>query len=134
MANNPVEFRATFKEFLPLYRDVTRVWIGDGSSSVQSDHQLAGMLYAEYATGDVAELGYVTLYDYASNHGYSGSVDDWTAGVISLVAMNKGATISVKYQTTTNGTTHPDADSSGWSNSPNPQKVNMYGLRLLFNG
>lgn len=129
MAENPVyTFNANFNEFLPEYRDVTRVWIGDGSNQT---NQKAGMLYAQYVDNRIQELGYVTLYDYAHEHGYQGTAAEWTAGVIELVAMNKGATVSITYQTTTDGTNHPAESSAAWSPTPAPEKGKFIWTKIV---
>ena len=59
-SNGIFEFYPSFKEFLPVYRDVTRIWMGDGETTGES-----GMLYAEYADGHVQELGWVSMYGLA---------------------------------------------------------------------
>ena len=116
MADTTFTFTPEFKEFLPIYRDVTRVWIGDGATTGDS-----GMLYAEYANGEISELGFVTLYEIAVQHGYQGTVNDWTQAIISLAAMNKGATTVTVYRNSNTGVEHPAA-SAEWSPTPTPTK------------
>ena len=116
MPDGNFTFTPQFKEFLPLYRDVTRVWIGSSANNEKE-----GMLYAEYANGSSSELGYITLYPLAVENGYTGTDTEWMQGIISLIATNKGASVTLRYQNSTNGTTHPSA-SSGWTTTPSPQQ------------
>ena len=111
MANNGVfEFSPTFREFLPVYRDVTRVWIGDGINTGSS-----GMLYAEYADGHVGELGSVSLYATAVANGYTGTERDWLLMIMSVANLVRGSTVSISYAVSASGTTHP---SGSWSPTP----------------
>lgn len=123
MSDGIFTFYPQFKEFLPVYRDVARVWIGDGVHTGES-----GMLYAQYVDGTVVELGYVTLYSQAVEAGYTGSAADWVDGVINLVAMNKGATVRVTYQNSTSGTVRPTGE---WTNEPHPEQGKFLWSKLV---
>lgn len=116
MSEGIFTFYPQFKEFLPLYRDVTRVWIGDGENTGEK-----GMLYAEYANGQVAELGFITLYPLAVEGGYTGTEAEWMDAIIHLAASNKGATVVTTYQNSDNPST-PPLDSDNWSPTPSPQQ------------
>lgn len=113
MANGVFTFSPTFKEFLPTYRDVVRVWIGNGSTTGSS-----GMLYAEYEDGSVAEVGSVSLYATAVENGYQGTEAEWLQMIIGVANLVKGAEASVSYMVSTSGDTHPAADDSNWSATP----------------
>lgn len=123
MSKGIFTFYPEFKEFLPVYRDVSRVWIGDGTHTGD-----AGMMYAQYADGTIVELGYVTLYSQAVDAGYTGSSSDWVAGVINLVAMNKGATVTVSYQNSDSGTVRPTGE---WSSTPAPEQGKFMWSKLV---
>ena len=110
------EFFPTFNEFLPVYRGVNRVWIGDGVSSGTS-----GMLYAEFADGNSSELGYVTCYAAAQQAGYTGTEREWLEMLMSVSQLVQGTQITTKYQTSESGTSHP-SPTSGWVDTPNPEK------------
>ena len=111
-SNGVFEFSPSFKEFLPVYRDVTRVWIGNGITTGKD-----GMLYAEYADGTVAELGSVSLYATAVEQGYTGTERDWVLMIMSVSQLVTGSTASISYKVSNSGTVHPDP-SSGWSPTP----------------
>ena len=112
MADSFFTFYPQFNEFLPIYRDVTRVWIGDGINTGTS-----GMLYAEYADGHVDEVGSVSLYATAVANGYTGTERDWVLMIMSVANLVTGSTVTISYKVSTSGTTHPDP-SSGWSSTP----------------
>lgn len=113
MAEN---FYPSFSEFLPVYRGVSRVWIGDGVSTGTT-----GVLYAEYADGTVSTLGSVTCYAAAVEAGYTGTERQWLSMLMSVSQLVSGTQISISYQSSNSGTTHPDA-STGWSSNPSPVK------------
>lgn len=110
--NDFFTFYPQFNEFLPVYRNISRVWIGDGRNTGE-----AGMLFAEYETGEVIRLGYVTLYDYAHDNGYTGTAAQWAQAVIQLASTSKAAVVSTVYLTSEDGTNHP-ASSAEWSSTP----------------
>jgi len=112
MANDIYTFYPHFSEFLPVYRGVSRVWIGDGVNTGTT-----GMLYAEFETGEITELGSVTSYAIAVANGYTGTANEWAEALMSLAVMSKAATVSVKYLASNSGTSHPAADAE-WGNSP----------------
>lgn len=115
MSNNEIyTFYPHFKEFLPLFRDVTSVWIGDGENTGE-----LGMLYASYANEQVSKIGSVSLYGIAVDNGYEGSEQEWMQGIIHLAALYKGATSVVTYQNSDNGSTAPTGT---WTNNPSPVK------------
>jgi len=124
--NGVYEFYPTFKEFLSVYRDVKRVWIGDGSGG---DNNESGMLYAEYANSRIVELGYVTLYPIAVENGYEGTESEWIRAIVNMAATDKGATASVSYQNSTSGTNPPSGGT--WSNLPNPQQGQYVWTRVV---
>lgn len=116
MANNDFfTFYPEFSEFLPVYRDVARVWIGDGSRTGKM-----GMLYAEFASEEVVELGYITMYPIAQQNGYEGTDSDWARAIMHLAAADKAATVSVVYSNSTDGTVHPN-EGATWTETPNPE-------------
>ena len=79
MAKYPGEytFYPEFGEYIPLYRGIVRVWLGDGSTGK------AGNLYAEYIDGAIQDLGPVTSFAYAAREGIAGpgtpypTEEDW---------------------------------------------------------
>jgi hypothetical protein len=117
-------FDASFTEFLPEYRDVTRVWIGDGVHT-----GTYGMLYAQYVNNEIAELGYVTLYNIAAEEGYEGSATDWADAIVDLAAMDKGATVTVSYQNSSSGV-NPPSNANAWTSSPTPTKGQYLWTRI----
>ena len=119
MATDPKPFYTfypSFNEFLPVYRNISRVWIGDGTNTGE-----AGMLLAEYETGEVVRLGYVTSYEYAQDNGYQGTAAEWASAIISLVGASKAAITSVSYLTTEDGVNHPASDAE-WESTPAIEK------------
>ena len=113
MASNGVfEFSPSFKEFLPVYRDVARIWIGNGINTGKS-----GMLYAEYADGHVGELGSVSLYATAVENGYEGTERDWLLMIMGISNLITGSEVSISYAISESGTTHP-SDAADWSPTP----------------
>lgn len=115
MPNGEFEFQPVFNEFLPIVQGVTRVWIGDGNEGE------TGCLYAQYANGNIVNLGSVSLYALAQSVGdYQGTATQWVQDVARLASQQRGASISVTYQTSTDGTNPPNA-SSGWTSTPDPQ-------------
>lgn len=117
MANGVFEFHPTFKEFLPSYRYVVRVWIGDGVNTGTS-----GTLYAEYEDGSQAELGSVSLYAKAVEAGFEGTEAEWLNMIIGVADLVKGATASVSYMISDSGVEHPDPDNPSWSDTPSFEK------------
>lgn len=113
MADGVFTFRPEFKEFLPSYRYVNRVWIGDGVNTGTS-----GMLYAEYEDGSVAELGSVSLYATAVENGYQGTEKQWVQMIIGVADLVKGATAEIHYMISDSGVEHPDEESEEWSETP----------------
>ena len=105
-------FHPNFKEFLPIYRNVTRVWIGNGETTGED-----GMLYAEYADGYVTELGSVSLYATAVENGYTGTAREWLSMIIGVADLVTGSTISISYFVSNSGTVHPDPTEE-WSPTP----------------
>lgn len=120
----PFVFNANFSEFLPEYRDVTNVWISDGT-----DGYPYGMLCARYSDERIQQLGYVTLFDIAQQQGYQGSAQDWADSIIDLAAMDKGAITTVAYQNSNSGVNHP-TDEAGWTSSPTPVKGTYLWTRI----
>lgn len=59
-------FDVEFADFVVLYRGVERVWIDD-----------PGTLHAEMVDGAVQDLGPVTSYYYALEHGFEGTFEEW---------------------------------------------------------
>ena len=110
MANDIYTFYPSFKEFLPIYRDVSRVWIGNGVTTGTS-----GMLYAEYADGNVAELGSVSLYATAVEMGYQGTERSWVQMIMGVSQLVEGTEVTMSYQVSENGQTPPS--SGTWYNS-----------------
>lgn len=117
MANGVFTFRPEFKEFLPSYRYVVRVWIGDGINTGTS-----GVLYAEYEDGSVAELGSVSLYATAVANGYEGTEEQWLNMIIGVADLVKGAEAHVTYMVSESGVEHPDPESEDWSDTPSFEK------------
>ena len=111
-SNGVFEFSPSFKEFLPVYRDVTRVWIGNGTTTGED-----GMLYCEYADGHIDRLGSVSMYATAVENGYTGTARDWVLMIMSVSQLVTGSTASISYQVSDSGTVHPDP-SSEWSPTP----------------
>ena len=111
--NGTFEFRPRFREVVPVYRNITRVWISDGE-----DGHPSGMLCAEYVDGNELELGSVTLYPIAVEQGYQGTEEEWIQAIVDVAATDKAATVSILYANSTDGTTPP---SLGWSATPNPE-------------
>ena len=114
MAENA--FYPSFNEFLPIYQGVSRVWIGDGVQTGTS-----GMLYAKFADGTTAALGSVTCYAAAVEAGYTGTERQWLSMIMSISQLVEGTQITVSYQSSTSGTSHPSS-TSGWSSNPSPEK------------
>ena len=111
MANNEIfTFTPQFTEFLPLYQNVSRVWIGNGTTTGK-----AGMLYAGYEDGNVIELGSVSLYSTAVELGYEGTEREWLNMIMSVSDMVKGSEIHTSYQISNNGTVPPSGE---WSSEP----------------
>ena len=120
----PSVFNASFSEFLNQYRDVTYVYISDGT-----DGNPIGTLCATYAGGTTQAIGYVDLYNIAHERGYTGTAENWVDAIVSLAAMDKGAETTISYQNSTSGTVHPTGD-VGWTSSPNPQKGEYLWTRV----
>ena len=114
MANGIFEFYPQFSEFLPVYQNVSRIWLGDGVNTGE-----AGLLYAEYTNGNVAVLGSVSMYALAVEQGYQGTDLQWAQSIVRLASLEIGARVSVYYQTTDNGTQHPPIQSN-WESEPDP--------------
>ena len=94
MANNDLfTFYPSFNEFLPVYRDVTRVWVGNGTTT-----GTAGMLYAEFQDGTYAEIGYVSLYETAVANGYTGTQQQWVRDIINVANLVRGSSVSISSQ------------------------------------
>ena len=117
MANGVFTFRPEFKEFLPSYRYVVRVWIGDGVETGTS-----GVLYAEYEDGSIAELGSVSLYAIAAAKGYEGTEEQWLQMIMGVADLVKGAEAHVSYMVSESGVEHPDPENEGWSDTPSFEK------------
>lgn len=117
MADSIYTFYPNFKEFLPLYRGVLRVWMGDGKNTGTS-----GVIYAEYEDGTVTELGSASMYAVAVANGYTGTEAQWTRMILGVASLVKGATADIAYMTTTDGVNHPDPESQGWAQTPTPEK------------
>lgn len=66
----PFVFSAEFSESIALYRGIVRVWI-------EQEGEDAGKLKAEFRTGEIQELGYVSDYFYAKENGYEGTMSQW---------------------------------------------------------
>ena len=103
MADGIFTFAPRFNEFLPLYQNVIKVWIGDGINTGE-----AGMLYVQYEDGTNAELGSVSLYATAVKNGYEGTAEDWLQTIMSISDIVKGSEVSISYKVSDSGTTHPD--------------------------
>ena len=109
-------FTPQFREFLPLYQDVTRVWIGDGTNGS------LGELYAEYADGTQSDIGSVSLYPLALEEGYQGTAQEWMHDIVDLVEAGKDATATTVYYNSTSGSIDPTlVPATDWSSAPNPQ-------------
>jgi len=112
MADGIFTFSAQFQELLPAYKDVTRVWIGNGI-----DTGTAGMLYAEYRDGHYTELGSVSLYRTAVENGYTGTEAQWLQMIMSVSDLVSGSEVTASYQVSDDGVNHP-AEDSEWSLIP----------------
>ena len=110
--NNLFTYYASFNEFLPVYRDVIRVWVGNGSTT-----GTAGMLYAEYQDGTYAEIGSVSLYETAVASGFTGTPQQWVQAIMNMANLVRGSDISVYYKISEDGQNHPPANDE-WSNVP----------------
>ena len=117
MANGVFTFRPEFKEFLPSYRYVVRVWIGDGVETGTS-----GVLYAEYEDGSIAELGSVSLYAIAAAKGYEGTEEQWLQMIMGVADLVKGAEAHVNYMVSESGVEHPDPEDENWRDTPSFEK------------
>lgn len=68
-----LDFYPRFSNFVALYRGITRTWI---------DEQ--GVLWAEFVDGSTQEIGPVASYYYAVQSGYTGTVEEWIALLLSV--------------------------------------------------
>mgnify|MGYP003571257414 CR=1 FL=1 len=121
MATNVYTFYPNFKEYLPLYHNVTNVWLGDGKNT-KPGFNTSGMIYVMYEDGMVEELGSVSMYAVAKANGYTGTEAQWTQMILEVAALVKGATASIAYMTTDDGQNHPDPESEDWAETPTPEK------------
>jgi len=113
MATNDLfTFYPSFSEFLPVYRDVVQIWVGDGVST-----GTAGMLYARYQDESVAEIGSVSLYETAVRNGFNGTPAQWVQAIANMAQLIRGSEVSFSYQVSTDGVNHP-AENSQWSSVP----------------
>lgn len=112
MADGIFTFTSQFNEFLPIYQNVARMWIGDGINT-----GTAGMLYVGYEDGTTAELGSVSLYATAVENGYEGTERDWLLTIMSISDLVKGSEVEISYLVSESGTEHPDPEEE-WSETP----------------
>lgn len=70
------EFTPSFTEYMPLYKGIIHVWIGNGAEG-EGNTGDAGVLYAQYADLRTQEIGPVSSYAIAVANGYTGTEEDW---------------------------------------------------------
>ena len=76
-------FNVDFTEFMPVYRGLVAVWIGDGTTLDTSLNKggTAGCLYSKYHGGMVQNLGFVSDYEqikaYFADLGVTFTYDEW---------------------------------------------------------
>ena len=115
MSDGIFTFSPQFQEFLPVYKDVTRVWIGNGINT-----GISGMLYAEYNDGHTAQLGSVSLYQTAVENGYTGTESQWLQMIMGVADLVTGSNVSLSYQISEDGQHIP---TGSWSATmPAPQQ------------
>lgn len=105
MSDGYFEFNPIFGEFLPVYQGVVEINVDD-----------AGDFTVKYSNGTVQKLGCITMYEQAVAAGYQGTPEEWAQTIVQVAA---GANVTVTYQTTNSGTSHPTGGT--WTTNPDPQ-------------
>jgi len=124
MSDGTFEFRANFREFLPVYHGVKKVEISDGTGG-----HTTGSLLVEYENGEIEEIGSVSLWALAVEHGYQGTADQWMQSLVQVISSEIAAEVSTTYCSSDSGTERP---SGPWSETPTPLVAEYLWTKTTF--